>query len=256
MFPVLVYGGLTAFSGYVCYSGSQIVRRTEDKERRLLSNVVKSENLQDQPRSDETFILQHNNTTDEGVLDLYRQEIVEEIEEIPLVYLYHPYKTEKYNLSLASSVMIKKSNRIRYELNQFKKFFTSNSFGMANVSAKSYFKDLIDRANITPKQEIFNGNMTSGTLIDKYKFNVQLYNDSVYKSMFYPLKDRSLYFLGNKYADKFMYHAIGTNPERLARYEVEDRQNFGLILMVVGTLCTTGFAIATLVYARNAMREK
>lgn len=253
-------------SGAGFYYGRSIVHVANEREQKLLSSIVSSDKLEEKSAntnvSTDTFLVHHQcNQANYGIFDLYNQTIYKEIKSIPYKSLSLELDKNENSVieprfKVNEGVAVTTKDKIGFAQTPFKTIFTSETFGSNNISQKPDFTDLIDRTHISPNEVISTGSTIQNEISQKCKIDGRLSNDKIYKSHFFPLNGKTVYFSGNKYGEQYVYHVIGTDPKKIAHHETSDQRGDGQILQTFGVAGMIGCALLGIIFCVGDNKHK
>jgi len=168
-----------------------------------VSEIFPSQELSEKLKSllwSDAFLVQHTNKTNSGVIDIFKQIIYQQTELVP-------HQTLSYGISIRdvlgsthvqpevkveNGITALSKNRIGFQHFPFETLYTNTTFGLDCLSPTPVFKDLVDRS--VAKEDIGSGDSIQSKLASEHNLDVRLNNENIYRSLFYPLKDKTIYF--------------------------------------------------------------
>ncbi len=220
-----ILGSMAVGSGFACYKGFQDAKKVTQMRRDFLGKIVEYDKIAEQ--KDGRFVLSLQNTSDSGLVDLYRQYISTTYKTVP--YESAGVGFDFYNLmptfNVESGYTTQEEQKIKFEHWPFKTLFTQTSFGKQNLIPRgaSNFQHHINRESVSPplKDTTTNGGDIQKALLQDHKLNVPLPSDKIYNYKYFSLKDKPLFFTGSKFGQNYVYDRVATDPEEVAKYEFQ-----------------------------------
>lgn len=220
----LVAFGIGATSLYGIYSSIKDYQKINLQKNELAKNIIDYKDISILQPNTKRLVSTHI-STDSGILELYKMK----------------YKTEINYLNMNDTKVLVVNPNVATKKHVFTQILKAD-FGLTNFEPNFNRKCYLLDKNISEKCES-NGNSIVSFLTSKYGLEKMWLNPShKYLSVFYPLKNKTIYMYGQKNnSDIFTPILIGTNKEEIID-EVYISEDFNNLEKMFISICGLTFA--------------
>jgi len=259
MLPFILGGigcaGLTTFSALsVKKTNKKEIKIAQEKDKALAS-VIPEDKLTEKllEKTPSTGVIIEITPRKEcGLIDIKKQGIKEWNETVPTseVKLKIKYALESGELqpSVTYSGGIATLTRRKISLFPYSSHFTDETFGSSLLLPSGYY-DISGIERYRLEQPVIttrSGDDLKQHIKELHGLNLHLRGDKVFSSSYYSVKERPLYFGGDKAANKVFYKLVSTDPKVIIdkQYEHEEFNNNMTKLFSVGGVVIGGVGAA------------
>jgi hypothetical protein len=256
--------GIASIAAYTVYNSNCALTDIKAKKHTLLSNIqtysVLNPDLNNAPTK--PFIMQLDNKFENGIFKVYEQKIIDtstivpyitpslKVQYNPLNDALHPLFGIEHTHIVIQDRKIGFTNTPRHSFIVDKEFGTSNFVPMGNnILHNGKIQFDLDNTNANSEIEISDSANIEKKFVQKFNknFPFPLHHNSVYRSTYNSLKDKPIYFYGEKINNKYFYSDLDTNPKKLVDKVYDGQQTVLECASVLGTAAFFGFGIHSLI---------